>query len=358
MPLSVTKLQNLLEDMGFIPNKYFVMNGTCFYIELFSIKTTNVFFLYIPSKYSFEMSPGQNVYKIKYIKMDSSDHLPDEYAGTPDNIDIEAVYGDVDIQLSPDRDKIAEQLENNYNHPVSLRDISQDDTTTLKAMYRQMRRLRFCTQNVKYKLGVTYKNYICSIRRDDSIDCFFVKNYPRTPYKRLLVIADLEMIYEKNDRINSDMDHVRSGVYKVLQKNQGMYSKVIGKMLENREEIARISAKAQLKKAQYDVLEAKLVKMFQIMVSAEKKQLEKQEQFSRENQGGLQADISRVHELSQVDRELDKINRIKGELVRLLLQLREKRETVVLSMDKIMFDNTVMFDCMIKNFAKLKGFME
>lgn len=359
MPLSINKLQNLLEDMGFIANKYFVMDGTCFFIEVFSAKTTDIFFLYIPSKYNFEMSSGQNVYKIKYINMNESDHLPDEYAGTPDNVDIEAVYGDVDIQLSPDKHKIAEQLENNYNHPISIRDISQDDIVTLKAMYRQMKRLRFCTQNIKYKLAVTYKNYICSIRRDDSIDCFWIKHFPRNPCKQLLVVSDLEMVYEKNERINSDMKHVRDGVYKVLQKNQGMYSRVIDKMLENREEIAKISVKAQRKKEQYDILENKLKQMFHIMISAEKKQLEKQEQYSKENNNtGLQADISRVHQLSQVDRELDKILRVKSDIVKLLLQLREKRGTVVLSMDKIMFDNTVMFDCMIKNFAKLKGFME
>ena len=60
MPLSLSKLEDFLSKQGFIPNKFFIMDNTCFYIELFAVKTSDIFLLYIPSKYSFRKDPDNN----------------------------------------------------------------------------------------------------------------------------------------------------------------------------------------------------------------------------------------------------------------------------------------------------------
>lgn len=355
MPLSMNKLQELLLNKGFVASKFFIMDGDCFFIELFSLNSADVFLLYIPSKYTFNMEPGNNAYKIKYIDMNSTDNITDEYAGAPDNMDVAAVY-DAGIQLSPGSDKIAEHLEDNYKQQISLKDISKEDTEHLKGIYRQMKRLRYCVQNLKYKIGVVYKNYMCVIRRDDSIDCIHVKHYPRHNFKRLMIIMDLEMFYEKNENVLTDIDSVRNGIYHVLQKNQGSHTRLINKLMENKKDIDSITTQSEVKKKQYDQLSAKLQRMFEIMIKSEKDVMEKIFQLEKHANKGLQSDISRVHQKTQYEKELEKINVVKGEVVKALLQVREKRETAFLSIDKIMFDNTVMFDSMIKNFGMLKGF--
>lgn len=358
MPLSISKLQDLLGAKGFIPNKYFVMDGMVFYIELFAVKTSDIFLLYIPSKYNFTIKSGDNVFKIKYIDMDGSETVEDEYAGTPDNVDIEVAYGDVNIELSPDKNKIQEHLEDGYRRPISLKDISKDDTVSLKALYRQMRRLRYCVQNIKYKLAVMYKNYFCAIRRDDSIDCMTIKNYPRIDCKKLMVVADLETLYEKGDKLIEDVYAVRASIYKVLERNQGMHSRVINKMIENRKDIVLIPQQAQLKKAEYDTLIIQLEQMLATMLTAESEIMEKIYQIEQngDTQTGLSSDISKAHEKARLEKELDRVNFLKTEITKNMLAVRNKRENAVLSIDKIMFDNTIMFDCMVKNFAKLKGF--
>lgn len=358
MPLSITKLHDLLNDKGYIPNKYYIMDGMVFYIELFAIQTADIFLLYIPSKYNFSIKPGDNVYKIKYINMNDSETIEDEYAGSPDNIDIEGTYGDVNIELSPDKNKLEEHLEESYRHPISLKDISKDDTTVLKALYRQMRRLRLCVQNIKYKLAIVYKNYFCSIRRDDSIDCILIKHFPRTDSKKLMIIADLEILYEKGENMIEDIHTVRDGIYKVLEKNHNMHSRVINKMTENKKDIALIPQQAQLKKQQYDTLLSQLEQMLTTMLNAEKETMEQMYQIEKEavSKTGLQSDISKVHEKARLEKELDRISFLKSEITKNMIAVRNKRENVILSIDKIMFDNTIMFDCMIKNFAKLKGF--
>ena len=56
MPLSIVKLQEFLTLKGFVANKFFIMNGYCFYLEIFCLKTADIFLLYIPSKYNIQIN--------------------------------------------------------------------------------------------------------------------------------------------------------------------------------------------------------------------------------------------------------------------------------------------------------------
>lgn len=291
--------------------------------------------------------------------MESSENTADEYAGAGNNIDVESSYDGATIDLSPDKnEKLEEHLEDHYKRPISLKDISTEDSTDLKSIYRQMRRLRYCVQNIKYKVGIFYKNYICSIRRDDSIDCFNVKHYPRNKSKQLMVIVDLEMFYEKNEKLMSDIETVQNGIYNILQRNQGLHSQVINKLLESKEEISSVSEKTKQKKSKYDTHLSNLENMLRTMNAAEKKivtelyELEERRDTTR----GMTGDIENAHKKGRLDAELAKISKIKEEIMKTMTTLRKRREDSILSVDKIMFDNTVMFDCMVKNFSKLKDF--
>lgn len=356
MPLSIAKLQDFLSSKGFVPNKYFTMEGSCFYIELFCLKTADIFLLYIPSKYDIQVKSDNNVFKIKYIDMSNSDNITDEYAGQPDNLDIENAYGNMQVQLSPDKDKMEEHLESHYRHGISLSDISKDDTTDLKGAYRQLKRLKYCVQNLKYKLAIIYKNYLCAIRRDESIDCFTAKNYPREDCKQLMVVIDLETFYDKSEKLVEDIQVVRQSIYRVLERNQNMHGRVMEKIIENRKDIALIPQLVEVKKNKYDTMVTQLQEMLAIMSEAEKNVIAELYELNQNNSDGLQNDINRVHHKSRLEKELDKINSIRGSISKHMFVLREKRENAILSVDKIMFDNTVMFDCMVKNFAKLKDF--
>jgi hypothetical protein len=293
--------------------------------------------------------------------MNSSDNTADEYAGSPDNVDIESAYGDAHIDLSPAKgEKLEDHLEDNYRRPISLNEISTEDTRDLKAIYRQMRRLRYCVQSIKYKVGIIYKNYICAIRRDDSIDCFNIKHYSRKDCKRLMVILDLEMFYEKNEKITSDVETVRTGIYKILVKNQGTHTRVISRMLESKDEITSFADKAQRKKAKYDSYIRKLERMLTVLNNAERKFVtelyELNDKTGDTSTVGMHSDIQRAHQKNKVEVEIARINKIKEKAMKTITMLRGRRENSILSIDKIMFDNTVMFDCMVKNFARLKGF--
>jgi hypothetical protein len=355
MSLSLAKLENMLLNKGFVVINYFELDEACFYIELFAVKTADTFLMYIPSKYTFPITSGINSFKIKYLDIDNADNVPDEYAVKQDDVDIEDIYGNTNIELSADKKNMEEELENNYKRPISLRDISGNDTLTLKAIHRQLRRFKYCVQNLKYKLAVMYKNYICAIRRDDTIDFFSVKNYPRNDSKKLMIIIDLETFYESNENLVNDIQIVRDSIYKLLEKNQGTQARMISKILENKKDVIVMPQELQRKKVRYNKMTRELFVMLNIMTDAENKIIEQLEGLNTKYQETtLENDINKAHERDKLEKELDKINTIKSDIGKNILVLREKRENKILSIDKLSFDNAVMLDVILKNFSKLK----
>jgi len=329
-----------------------MMDGACFFMELFIIRTADIILMYIPSKYDF-VSEGENTYKMKYIDMKDADTLADEYTGGNgmNDMQLQATYSGVAGQ--PTDGKMEERLENGYKH---LKDTSDADMTVLKAIVRQMKRLKYCVSELKYKLATFYKNYICVIRRDDSIDCMVVKNYPYEEGKKLTVVIDLEMVYEQNENITESVQRIRESIYNVLEKNQGMHTRVMTKIIENHNEMQAITGQINVKSSEYDEMISKLEKMLQTMIKAEEGALLKLKENEKSSGTNLQSDITRVHTKSSLEKELDRIIFLKTEIAKKIIEVRGKRENVILSIDKIMFDNAVMFDCMIANFAKLKEF--
>ena len=160
MPLSINKLEKILSKKGLLPKKYFIMHGLCVYIEVLSISNADSFMLYIPSKYEIVIpETNNNVYKIRYIDVSQDGNVTGDYAGEPDNFELEKEYDEVDMDFSTDNfrgEDMAEYLEEHYKHSVSLKDNTKDDTKHLREIFRQLHRLRFCVQSISYKLCILF----------------------------------------------------------------------------------------------------------------------------------------------------------------------------------------------------------
>lgn len=356
MPLSIVKLQSLLEKKGFISTKFFALEGLCMYVEVICGNTGIKFLLYVPSKYEIPVGHGKGVYKVKYIELDmGEDSVADEYANSSG---LEEDYANTMINLSPDdNEEMEEHLENNYKQIIPLKDISDEDKTVLRSLYRQLRRLRHCVVNIKYKVGIIFKNYLTVIRRDDSIDCLYIKHFNRRDIKKMYIVVDLETFYDKGEKMIEDINHVQDGIHRVMYRNQFVHSNIMGKMLENKKTIDTISTKTNEKRMKYEDQLQRLNRMLEILNVNEKKFLTELCELSERGTANIHTDVDVAHRKIYLEGELAKIVSLKEKIMRTMNEVRERRENTALSIDKIMFDNTVMFDCMIKNFAKLKEFV-
>ena len=357
MPLSINKLEKLLSTKGFIPNKYFIIDKCVVYIEVISIETADTFLLYIPSKYNFQAIESKNVYNISYIDINNyDDNTADNYAGALDEYELENKYNDIDMGISPTLrgNNIEKNLEENYKRDINLKDISESQNQQIKNIYRQLKRLRFCVQNVKYKISIIYKNFICSIKRDDSIEIYAIKKFKGQNCHKIYITIDLELLYEKIDSVIINIKTIQKGLYHILDKNNFKNTGTLQQLLENKLNIINFSTLLHTKIKTYETYIKDTEDMLDAVNESEKSTLMKINEYTKNNiNGGLSEDIQKTHTLSLYNSELKDIKKIKEDIIKTILELKTKRGDIMLKVDKIMFDNNVMVECVIRNFSDL-----
>ncbi len=372
MPLSIQKLDDLFLTKGFIPKRYFKLHNLCVFIEVISSKSADTFMISLPSKYKFDLSGNvdlrsdADIFRLKAVSTEERDDITDEYAGSPDNIDLEKKYAEVEMDTTlPFKNRglkqvsMAERLIETYKRPISLKDLEKQDTLDVKDIFRQLKRLRYCVQSIRYKLIIIFKSYLCVLNLDDSIECFYIRNFSQSQNNRnLLVTCDLELMYEKIDSIEDDIRHVMNGIYKVLDKNQLAHSKNLQLLLEKRSDAAVSSEFIYRKKEGMKTYMTSFENLLSSTVGSEKKVLEKLAQLRerREQEAstkGLYSDIEYSHEKKRIEDELAKIRRVKGEIMENIIKVKERLENICLTVDKILFDNIVMLDTIFENFDQL-----
>lgn len=348
MSFSISKLQNLIQSNGFLTKSYFTMDGMCFYIELYSIQTGDIFYLYIPSKYNFKMSENEITFKLKYINIKDLENVDE-------NGNIEEQYKSNALVIDPEN--MEDQLEDNYKQSISIKNISVTDLYELKNICKQVKRLRYSVQNLKYKLGIVYKNYICSIRRDDSLNCFYIKKYSKRNSKQIVIIVDLETFYLKLDRIHEDITIVKKSIYKILGKNQMINSDSLNNLLMNKKEILNITDCVQSRENDFLYKIEEVENMLKIMNESQKTIQNDIKNFEHGTQvDNINNDITRIYRRTQLEKEVDKIIKIKQELLSVLIELKQNCDNDFLSVDNILFDNNIAWERMMKNFSSLKEF--
>jgi len=348
MTLSVAKLEKLFASKGFLPVKYYIIGGMCVYIELLYIKHADTFLVYIPSKYEIGISTGKNVYKIKAIDIDEEEQPADI---------VENTYTNVDLVLSPPKghkEDINKLLEEKYNKPVTLNNVSKDDKYEIKDIHKQLNRLKYCTQNIKYDIGILCKNYIATIRHDE-VDMYYIKNYKGEEKRSFIVIADIELFYDKIDNIYNDIVLIRNGVYSVLDKNEKIHQKMLKNMITQQINWDVLLDQAMVKKKEYERHISRFEKLLVEMNNTEKSKLKNINMIDEKYNGmeSLNIDIERSHAKNKLEKELRDVIRTKDDIVKNLLSLKLELEDIMLISDKILFDNIVMIDSISKNLEKL-----
>lgn len=345
MSLSIEKLQNFLFSKGFATTKFFIYDSSCYYIEILNIKTSDVFLMYIPSKYNFVVG-GDDCYKVKEINMEMEDDIANDYVDKK-NIRYKK------IKINNTDDNMEQHLEKNYKHTISLKDIAEVDLPSLRSIYRQIKRLYYSVENIDYKVGIMFKNYLCCVQRSGDIICFAIKNHPRLENKKIFIIPDMEMVYEKIEVLSDEMSLVKESIYKVLSENQFINSEVVQELITSQDNIMSLSETVFNKLVNYNNIIADLEKMLNILNEKEEKITEEINIIAGQNTNFISSDISRVHKKALLEKERSNINSLQESVANNMMHARNKKENLIVSVDALMFDNAVMLNSILKNFKSL-----
>ena len=201
--------------------------------EIFNINNAESFMLYIPSKYSIYVEEQTNSYKLKHIDIEDENIFKNLKEKSIDNFDIEKDYNGLNIRISPEKgDDLEKSLKENYDHEVMLKDLNKEDIDNIKDIFYQLSRLKLCVKNIKYKLSIICKNYLCSIKRNNKIECFIIKNFKSQKQKNIYVTIDLENMFKKISTIFMDINIVKTGLNKILNENQLKHTQILNNILD------------------------------------------------------------------------------------------------------------------------------
>ena len=360
MPLSISKLTKLLEDKNFSVKRYYKLYGTCAFVEMISNISSTTFMMYIQSKYEFKINEP-NTYKLKYISLSDSDkeEVSDEYAGSPQEDMLEKAYQNISLNhnYGKKNENFENKLEISYKKSITIKDLESTDSYDVKCIFRQLRRLKYCVSDLRYKLVILYKRYLCVLHRDDSIDCFYIKKFPISdePRRELIITFDLELLYENSDNIMIDLEQIKEGIDKIFDKNHLAHAKNLQYMLEKRSDLVTVSNNIFIKKTKlrneinkHQILLKRILQEEKVIYSKLSNLQEK-----NVNRNNITRDISYIHQKNQYIKELEKLCELKDSIMENILMNQAKEKHTTLMVDKILFDNMVMLDRIFKNIQEL-----
>lgn len=363
MPLSIDKLIGLLEKKGFIPRKYYVDGGYCRFIEILSINTIDSYFLHIPERYNFEprTSDKHNVYRLKQIPITKPDNIEQKYAGKRDNEEIMKEYGEIELPSQyphqiKDIDNIdmENQLTEQYRRPIILKDVDERDNTALYCIFRQLKRLQYCVQFLKYRFGIIYKDYLAILRSDNTIKCYKIRNNEHTEYRSLYITIDLEVFYENSKVLNEDLEQLQNGIRGVLDKNQEVQSKHLDTMLTQQQQIITVLSKLQQRKINIRIELQKFKELFKIIEESIKTMMNKIHELGQMIAQSIgQKQEQYVKEKHNIYMKLTQLYSKKEETAQAIINNRKYEHHLSLNIDRILFDNNVMLDKIFKNVSQL-----
>ncbi len=331
MSISIDRLSQLIDRCDFYIKSYYAISNKCKYIEVVSKKYGVSYLMYIPSKYDIDLH-GVKYFQLKEIKdvMNSKD-VTYEYGYNKDNKKYEEMYSIDNLNENTDENV----LQNNYKRQLDYVNVKSKHNENVKCIYRQVSRFKYSVENLKYKLGIMYKSYMCVITRSNSIVYYYIKNMNNNVEdKKIVIIFDLEILYEIYHDIHDELKDIRKSIYALLQKNNKLNLQYIERMIT--EKINLENMKYQIKQTQqkYDDKYNNYNNLLSTCTVKESIIREKIKKEGKSNSTIIQ---------------LKDILKTKSGIIMDLISLIDKRDSFMLLCDNVMYDNVIMYDKICNN---------
>ena len=359
MPLNLNKVEKLLHDNNFIITSFFLYEGKCKFLRVFSLEHADTLIIYIEDEYNFIITENDirtrklNTFTLKPINIKDGDNILEIYKEAPDIKSIEDKYKDT-VKLSHTIDEnLEEEMENNYKKKIILNDFEKAEKQIIKDCIIQLKRLNMCVQDLKYSLCIVYENYLCVVENEE-IKCYYLKNQNTDGNKLFFIVAEIPIFYDKVKNITTDINVIKAGIYKVLDNNQESHFENLTSLLNKFENIHDLFNSVIDKKTHYIERIEHYKDLLENIVDHEKtlkKQLNiLEEAFSNKSFN----ETSYVHQKSKIENQISDTTKIKQKILNNITSYRQLCDSIYLKTDKSEFDGTIMMDALLKNLVELQ----
>jgi hypothetical protein len=337
MSINISKLDKLLIDNGIVPDKHFSFKKHIVFIECVILTSGTRFFLDIPDDFKIHVQ-GIKHYPIQPIQISEKDNqVISQFAKPFNDLDVLSSYRNNENQLEDDfvENNVSEQLKETYKYTINIDDVEIDEQNDVRDITRQLDRISFSVLQTNYDICITYKNYFV-VLRNSKHHTFYCPSIVGFEVKRnMLISVGLITLYSKIDKLDPELLLIKSSVEKILEMNYDKNIRNINFLVQKTHSIVSKFEEMHLESVQLDNLRDKLSKLIKYTNLTE----------------------SNIHEKENItgvkDRTSDSIQVIKNDLLKNIIKVDERKSNIILTLDKILFDNIVMMNSIVKNFELL-----
>ncbi len=357
--LSIDKLRHFATNNGFQVQRIFTKHNEVFVVELMSTNTIDYVLLFIPDKYKFQLPPDIQTFALSEVSMnDTKTDDVEDYVHVSESF-IDKTYSDNSSVFTIPTHKrtlsMSEHLDGSYKKNVIIQDINGNDGVVVKNLHRQLRRLKYCIKGMPHKLALLKSPFIGVLSPQDEIHVFTCDALKRSSDQKLFIVIDFQIFYDRIHTVEQECSQIFKGIYNVLNGNQEMHSKNIKHILDRKDNILAQSEFLQTSKHQYAEYMNQYLTLLEELLLLEKSKEHNltQVRILAQESVNLHHDMKRSHQKKKLENELQQMNKTKGDLVKVIQDVKCKNENLILKIDSILFDNIVMLDKIFKNFEEL-----
>jgi len=366
--LNIDKLQHFATENKFMIQRYFTLDGVCCFIEMLGERDGHLILIYLPpGKFKFTI-PDSVSRVFDLVRVDHCDTAPapiedaaKHYATVSEDATTPAVtsaFADGDMEAN---------LTYGYEHdapPPSSQ--TANDRVMAHRLYKHLKRLAYSIKGERHRIAVMHDPFLGMVSGDrlEEPAVFTIQHRDGAALHRsgdvkdrLCPVVEFGVFYDNVDSLGSECDRITDSVLGVLTSNHDRHSQNVNTILSKRDHI--LGSSNTLKSVKQSCAHY-IEKYTRLLQDLQKCESEKEHELTRLNTRdslNLQHDMKQGAQRQRLERDLASMMKTKRELLKTLVELREKNNDVALKVDSILFDNIIMMDRVFSNLETLDTLM-
>jgi Skp family chaperone for outer membrane proteins len=327
-------------------------------LHCLSTETGDPLLIRIPSTYSILISLSDSrTSRLYRVTVDTEEIDGVEHYTPITEQQLQSWYTNVDVQVDlPGRhpQSMSSHLNDQYKHHVVLDNLESDRTVCLHGMARQLRRFKYCTQGVPYRVSLVSDRYLGYWTVQDELEWYELRDMKPATLQRMYLILDLPMFYDKVEHVQHESQQLYKAIYQILETNQNTHCRNMKRILDRHQNIMVQSSRFIDLKHQYQKYVNDYTELLSDLKQVEQHHQEERHELKEQTSGSLQSDLKRTHQLQTLDKKQSQVTQTKRKCMETLNELKSHYDHLTLRIDAILFDNIIMVDRILHNMDQLQ----
>lgn len=341
MSIDAKKLKKILTKNEILPIEYYRFKGEneCCMVKCLITPISQFLLIYIPSRHRFTLDSSYSSYVYDLDDLEEDKNDDDDYTKTEE----EAYKKE---SLTDEKETKYQLLQKKYKFPITM---DGTDEPIARKIKRQLNRLELPLSKTGYDLSIQQDEFLF-VSFGDTMGCYHIKGYkiPTDFVRSMMYVTTITEIVEKIEAVQREISQISEKFEPLLDKITESNISEISDQIEN---FSTIFSKIKEKKED-------LIKQIKKSNSMYIELKENETQIMKEYREDLN-DIKSSHEKAKkseaIQKEIDDLFSKKNELIRKTILMMYRYHKIILYLEEISFDNSVMIDRVKKNFILIRN---